>query len=143
MFNHPDADAALAFNRTQLMAALHKLGATTVLIEYDGSGDSGDVQTLTVSPDDLTPLLLTEQIMQRHVRWGFSSGEPQCIVTESQQSLHEALEDFVCACLEKRHPGWENNDGGSGEFTVNMADDTCLLSHITYYTESFSNETSF
>jgi len=142
MFNHPDADTALTFNRTQLMDALRKLGATEVIIEYAGSGDSGDIDTLTVLPDHLTALLPAEQVVQRHIRWGFSTGEQQCTITDTPTPLNEALQDFTYQCLEQRCPGWENNDGGSGEFTINVADDTCTLSHTTYFTESSSYEYS-
>ena len=35
-----------------------------------------------------------------------------------------------------QHPGWENNDGGRGEFVVYVNEGRFELEHYEYYTES-------
>jgi hypothetical protein len=36
--------------------------------------------------------------------------------------LPEAAEELCYGYLEQEHGGWENNDGGQGEFTFNVAE---------------------
>lgn len=129
-------DVAVVFNRNQIMAALVKLGATDVTVDYSGGGDSGDVHTITILPETLKDALQSEQVLQRHSQWQFLDNEHKRVETEVLESLESALEHFTYQWLEENHPGWEINDGSSGNVIINVAEDICTLSHEMYYTES-------
>jgi hypothetical protein len=83
MFNNRGTDAAHDFNRAQLLAINWAgRGATNVTITYSAYGDSGDINTITILPRSLTPILQTEQLMQRRVHWHFVDGQDQSSTVE-------------------------------------------------------------
>jgi hypothetical protein len=51
-------------------------------------------------------------------------------------TLEDALDDFAMTSVSQHHPGWENNDGGEGCVTFDVAADTINLEHREFYTET-------
>lgn len=138
MFENPSLSLqALHANRGRLLAALVRLNATEVTIDYEGYGDSGDVSGVSISPVTLMPSLQTETVslcrVLRHHEEGKSRFE---LAEEPTQSLEEALKDFTYAWLEIQHGGWENNEGARGTVTINVPKNRFELEHESYYTES-------
>ena len=91
--------------RASLRSQLRKLGVKTVTAEYDGEGDSGQVE----DPD-------------------FGS-----VVVSGD--LKNAALDLFYEVLEAYYAGWEINEGSFGEFVWNVMDDTIQLVHNTRLTE--------
>ena len=85
--------------RATLCAQLRKLRVQTVTAEYDGEGDSGQVE----DPD-------------------FGS----VVVSEE---LKNATIDLFYEVLEAYYAGWEINEGSFGEFVWNVIGDTIQLVH--------------
>ena len=54
-------------------------------------------------------------------------------VHASRQPLAEALESVTYDMLEARHSGWENGDGASGEFTIDVGKQSIHLLHRDHY----------
>jgi hypothetical protein len=85
--------------RARLLAELRALGATTLEAEYDGYGDSGNVEAITTVPDlpevDAVP----------------------------------DLADFLWSVAYAEHPGFENNEGGGGTVTWDLVADRIDLDH--------------
>jgi hypothetical protein len=74
--------------------------------------------------------------------WDEATGRWGHFVTEMQEevSVKEAIESLCWDKLEDLHSGWENNDGGNGEFELNVAERTITLTHHQAYTEYETSE---
>jgi hypothetical protein len=100
-----EAHAALA-------AALSGLGVGSVTANYDGSGDSG-------------------QLDEVHY-WDKDGVEMK---SETVGDLHEHVSEFLYDLVEVRHGGYENNEGGGGEFRWDLTAEGLLHEHWDYYIE--------
>ena len=94
--------------RAALLPELRALGVTTIEVQYEGYGDSGNVEDVVVSPDTIT---LTEDLRHRVEDFGW---------------------DFAYALS----PGFENNEGGYGELTWALQADKIDVSHSKRYIET-------
>lgn len=93
---------------------------SSILIRYDGYGDSGQVEEITlyrgeeaVSEDDavfdLKVEVPTYQRYTETMEEGTMSGP-----------LREVLEYLAMDLIDLEHDGWENNEGGYGEITIDL-----------------------
>ena len=138
-----DARARLKASRNQILSVLQELGATHVVVTYSGSGDAGQVDHVEVYRDKekidsnqiVTALVTSSKWSQEDSRW-IDLSEIKSIL------LEDALTEFVYDWLTLDHGGWENNDGASGECTINVTDGQFLLGHTSYYTESDYTESA-
>ncbi len=85
--------------RARLLAELRALGATALEAEYDGYGDSGNVEDITTVP------------------------------ALPNASAIPGLADFLWSVAYAEHPGFENNEGGGGTVTWDLAADRIDLDH--------------
>jgi hypothetical protein len=98
----------------QLKAA----GVATVQINYDGCGDSGQIESVTYTGAQGQPV------------------NPAAQVTITEDQLMDLFYDLT----QVRHPGWENNDGAFGEFEWDLAADTLDHSHSDRFTDYHTTE---
>jgi hypothetical protein len=98
--------------RAALLYDLRALGVTSIEAQYEGYGDSGNVEDVVVSPDTIT---LTEELRRRVEDFGW---------------------DFAYALS----PGFENNEGGYGELTWAIDADKIDISHSNRYIASETTE---
>ena len=91
--------------RAALVTELRALGVTRIAVQYEGYGDSGNVEDVVVTPDTIT---LTEELRRRVEDFGW---------------------DFAYALS----PGFENNEGGYGELTWSLEADKIDVSHSNRY----------
>jgi len=96
-----EQEAALNERRETLLAVLRSIGAKRVTIFYDGYGDEGNVNDVTLEPEGAT---LKEEDAQ-------------------------ALDSFAWDRAYALHPGFENNEGGNGELVWDIANDQMSLTH--------------
>lgn len=94
--------------RAVLLSDLRALGATQVTVIYEGYGDSGNVEDVSLLPDTLKP---AEDLVRR-------------------------LEDFGWDFAYALSPGFENNEGGYGTLTWDIETDTINVNHSDRYVES-------
>lgn len=92
--------------RQSCLEALRQCGVETLEAEYSGCGDSGQVDNVSLEP---TPERMPD-------------------------GLAEQLDDLVWRVAYYTNPGFEINDGGSGEFSWSVADDSITIDHCAYYT---------
>jgi hypothetical protein len=128
------------FNIQTIAKVLKKIGATSVEISYDGSGDSGDGVEITVT-----------DISGSRIELDGSEGTVECIEIENNyrhpnrdespslslttESFDELVEDVLWMAVSRGgHSGWENNDGGGGTMTVHE-DGTAELDHFDIITD--------
>ncbi|WP_051278319.1 DUF6878 family protein [Solimonas flava] len=95
-----------------IRAKLRELGITDVDADYDGIGDSGQI----------------EQIAYRD-----RARPDQTIAVDDE--IGRGVEALLYALLEFRHGGWENNDGAYGSFRWNLLGGTIEHEHHARYTE--------
>lgn len=114
--------ALLAENKTALFDRLDRTPVARIRVEFDGGGDSGQIETIDAQshdgapaplPDDALPLRLSDAL----------DGTPRY----DAQSVRDVVETLVYDCLDQGHGGWENNDGGYGTFTFDVAARTIRL----------------
>ena len=98
--------------RATLLSELRTLGVTNIEVQYEGYGDSGNVEDVVVTPDTI---ILTEDLRRRAEDFGW---------------------DFAYALC----PGFENNEGGYGELTWSLETDKIDVSHSNRYIETKTTE---
>lgn len=96
-----------------LPSRLTALGVAIVTASYSGCGDSGQIDEVA-----------------------FLSPKEKVITKAIPKDLQEEVETFLYDALETRHGGWENNDGGEGEFHWTLATGDCEHTHRDFYIES-------
>ena len=96
--------------RTRLLAELRALGATELEAEYDGYGDSGNVEDITT-----VPVLPNIYAMP-------------------------GLGNFLWSVVYAEHPGFENNEGGGGTVTWDLAADRIDLDHYDNVVERMHSQ---
>ena len=100
-------ETTLKATRAELIVQLRALGINEVTAEYEGYGDSGNVEDVNVQPAEV-------QL-------------PEALVT--------AVGDFAWSLAYHHHPGFENNEGGYGELTWDVSADSITLDHADRYVE--------
>jgi len=113
--------ARLANVRQHLPDAAKQLkgaGGACVHIQYDGCGDSGQIEGIEYRGEDGKPIDILGK------------------VTITDDELMDLFYDLTQA----RHPGWENNDGAFGEFEWNLTGDTLTHTHNDRFTDYDTTE---
>ncbi len=88
------------------------LNIARVRAEYDGCGDSGQIEAIYY--------------------FDAADSELKGLVDDATE---KDIESLLYALLEIRHGGWENNDGAFGSFDWNVAANTLEHVHNNRYTE--------
>lgn len=109
------ANALLPANKTVLFDALQAADITSVTVTFDGCGDSGQIDAIVARAGDGEITLPDTQV--ELARTDFHLDETR----RESMALPDAVETFCYDALESRHGGWENNEGGFGDFTFDVA----------------------
>lgn len=131
--------------KAAILPILRDHGIATILITYDGYGDEGniyEIEALSGPTDDgaagdesrrrvALPTVDCDRVSVDHL------GN----VTVDIKTLEDALEAFTELALEQLHEGYENNEGGFGTFTFDVATGQVTLHHEDRYiaTEAFEH----
>lgn len=105
--------------RTKLLKKFQEIDVSQIEVVYSGYGDSGQLDDITI-----TPL----KVSLREIEFD-SITHPWRPDEVIKRNLREALEDFVWDEITSRYGGFENNDGGQGELTWDITDNTITLDH--------------
>jgi hypothetical protein len=97
---------------------LKDAGVDYVYINYDGCGDSGQIDSIEYTDREGKPI------------------DPAGKMTMTEDQLKDLFYDLT----EARHPGWENNDGAFGEFEWDLMDDTLKHTHNDRFTDYDTTE---
>lgn len=117
-------------NKTTLFDALSAAGLTTVIVSFDGYGDSGQIENVEAKAGDNAADLPSGTIEIASAAWGSTD------ITRRVQTIADAVEALAYDFLGTTHCGWENNDGAYGEFTFDVAARTITLDYNERYTSS-------
>ena len=125
---------ALPLNKSALFDALSAAAIQTVLIEFDGCGDSGQLENTTGLGAENAEIPLPEDEIEMHEVQ--LEGPSMSVV---KRTARDVLETLAYDFLEQTHDGWENGDGGHGEFTFDVATRSITLD----YNERFTDSTNY
>lgn len=125
-----------------LIAALRLRGAVTVIADFSGGGDSGNINDVFVRNVSGNPVELDSsdeiEITEIHRRWGSKE-----VKKKVKKSLLKAVE-YICAdAIEATGLDWSNNDGGQGELHIDLLTSRITVktgvnhTEITEYTHEF------
>jgi hypothetical protein len=125
-------------NKRVLFDALATTPLTSITVNFDGEGDSGQIDdVIAYAGDDQVPVP-EMQISLEYVGFGGTSQ-----VTLRPCTLQEAIQDACYGYLEHTHGGWENNDGAYGSFTFDVANRSLELEFNGRYTATETSTHSF
>ena len=102
-----EREAANKAARSELLPLLRSLGIIEVTAEYEGYGDSGNIEDVTVQPAGIA---LPDELCTK-------------------------IGDFAWSVAYHQHPGFENNEGGHGTLTWDVTADSITLDHADRYVE--------
>lgn len=108
-------------NKERLFAVLAAAGITQVIVDFDGGGDSGQIE-------DVPPMIGMEGAELPDGEVEIRTLDFDCETIRSHSRLvADAIEGLCYGFLETAHGGWENNDGAFGEIVLDVAEGTITL----------------
>lgn len=128
-------------NKKSIVAFMQANGIERAVIEFDGSGDSGQIESVVISPSSKQELA-HEEITFITFSQRFAGGEWNVDAREAQASVEDALEDLAYCALENNYGGWEINAGAYGEITIE-ADGSGRIEYNQRVEDVEYEETSF
>jgi hypothetical protein len=111
-----------------IFAALAEIGIHSVTVDYDGSGDSGQIEAIEAwnAVHEKIPLPGDHKVR-------LASGDQNRAYIE--MNLEAAIETLAYDHLEQMYPGWEINDGAFGTFVFSVSDRSITLEHRARFTD--------
>lgn len=116
-------------NKAPVFDALAAAGITAVHVDFDGEGDSGQINSVVALIDSEHAELPKVGIAIQTAVWGNTELET------GTATLAEAIETLCYGYLAEYHGGWENNDGAYGEFVFEAASRTIQLEFNGRFTD--------
>jgi hypothetical protein len=131
-------ETLLPENQSAILDSLASVGVATLIVTFDGYGDSGQIETITATGPD-GEMVLPEIGISYATPGDLTSDDP---VNRRQVPLTDVIETLCYDLLRSTHAGWENNDGAFGDFTFDVAARTISLDHNDRYTaiESYTHQ---
>jgi hypothetical protein len=123
-------------NKAALFDALATAGIASVVISFDGYGDSGQIEGIEARRADGQVALPDIGVEIAVARYDEDVPERRYL------PLAQAIEQLAYDALEELHDGWENNDGAYGEFVFDVTKRTVGLAYHERYTatEDYAHE---
>jgi len=124
-------------NQAAIFDALTSAGVVTLVVNFDGYGDSGQIESLDARGPEGEIVMPDTSVIYASP----SYGDDAAAVVHRTIKLAEAIETLCYDLLRQTHAGWENNDGAFGDFVFDVAARTISLDHNDRYTaiESYSH----
>lgn len=126
-------------NKEILFDILAREGIESVLVMFEGSGDSGSLEGSDL-PTEIKKIVVEGSRVSQGVIWS-SSGDTHR--WKENCTVEEIIQSLCYEVLSLRHSGWENNDGAYGEFNFDVKERTAHLDFNERYTESKLYESDF
>jgi hypothetical protein len=131
----PAFQDAQRWNREWILDTLQAAGISRVLIAFDGSGDSGQIERLEARNTQGEEISIPETNAPMKTTY---FDRDQIITAQETKPLSEAIEDLCYSLLADLHGGWENDEGAFGEFTIDVSARTIALEYNERFLESIS-----
>jgi len=128
---------ANALNKPIVFDALAAAGLTLVEVEFDGEGDSGQIEGVyAYAGDALAALPESSLILHQAAQ---NKRDPKTTTV----SLNDAIKILCYDYLSQTHDGWENNDGAYGTFTFDVRERSIWLDFNERFTDSTHHSHDF
>jgi hypothetical protein len=124
-------------NKHAVFDALAAANVTEVIADFDGEGDQGQIDSVIALSGDDRAELPTTTVTIRQSSWH----DTEAVATEI--NIEEALETLCYGYLEETHGGWENNEGGYGEFRFDVAKRTIKLEFNGRVIDTYTDNHTF
>jgi hypothetical protein len=135
-------------NKECLFKHLRKIKAKQAEVTFDGSGDSGQIESSTIDGKHFVKNAKKSGIVE-----GFISHTCTTFLGDgklehgwnTKVTLYQAIEDFCYNILEGEHGGWEINAGSYGEFVLDARGNE-LVTKLTMnerYEETTTSEETY
>jgi len=122
-------------NKAAITAVLATHGVATVTIQFNGYGDEGQVDPASVFDAAGKEIAIPDVTVEILVNRFDSEPHP------SSETLADAFATFVYNALDDLHGGWQDNEGGYGELTIDVATGKATLDFNEQYTASHNTTT--
>jgi hypothetical protein len=125
------------------LAKLKELGAAEVVIYFDGSGDSGSIDSIQIKHSDGKPVSVLHDLVDYPVTTTqYTDGQWAEKTEIKKMPINNALEQYTYEMLDRTNIDWYNNDGGFGEMKITLSNDVSIelevnQRHTEYTTHSF------
>jgi hypothetical protein len=136
------------YNKECLFKHFRKIKAKQAEVSFDGSGDSGQIESLTIDGKHLVKNAKKNGIVE-----GFISHTCTTFLEDGglqhgwnvKVPFYEAIEDYCYNILESEHGGWEINAGSFGEFVLDTQKGRLIttLSMNERYEETTTSEETY
>jgi hypothetical protein len=122
-----------ARNLRLALRALKRRGAVLARAEYDGFGDSGQIEAVEIEGGECDDARIGCWAVESE-RTG--EGDAERLVhrlRRTRKSLRDVVEDAMYRHLESLHGGWENNEGAFGTLVLSVESGTLSIEHNSRY----------
>lgn len=123
--------------KDQLFDFLEAQGVVLVTVDFDGCGDSGQIEGISAF-DEHGEVALPED----KLAIAKTDSEPT-IAPDESEPVKDVIESLAYDLLQSEHGGWENNEGAYGEFRFDVADRTIMLACNIRTSSAEYSETSW
>ena len=113
---------------TGLLLQLADLGVTGIKIIYSGGGDSGAIDDIIYTTEEVTFLEDLENLDQY--------SENVLNLRDLSTSLYSDIEDFATSKLLDNIEDWWNNEGGYGTVLITIPSGNYKINNNIYFTET-------
>jgi hypothetical protein len=118
---------------------LRAAGASSITISFDGSGDSGSIESVDIYNADNQRMQIDLTVIYPKEKSTWVDDKWVTETEEKEMPIADALEAYCYDELEKTEIDWYNNDGGFGQMTINLDDKVEIELEVnTRYTEYHS-----
>ena len=124
-------------NKAVVFDALAAACLTRVTVEFDGEGDSGQINGMTAHAGE-APAELPSTSLTLH-QASHKGGD----LTTTEETLRDAIETLCYDYLTQCHGGWENNDGAYGTFEFDVQNRTVHLDIDERFTDTTNSTHDF
>jgi hypothetical protein len=113
-------------NKAALVEAIKPIGLTRIEVDFNGGGDSGQVDEVRYfigkkEPEDLETIkrtLVQQAKINDSTNW--SDDKKEWVTTTKSPTIEELVEQICYDLLSANHGGWEINEGSYGEFVFSF-----------------------
>ena len=125
---------------TGLLLKLADLGITGIKVHYAGSGDSGAIENIVYTTEELDE----DEVDAFNELDTLDSWGNEDNLSTLNSGLNSLIEDFVNEKLINDIEDWWNNDGGEGEVLILIPSGKYLINNRIYitHTEDFQHDGS-
>lgn len=118
---------------------LRAAGANSITISFDGSGDSGSIESVDIYNADNQRMQIDLTVIYPKEKSTWVDDKWVTETEEKEMPIADALEAYCYDELDKTEIDWYNNDGGFGQMTINLDDKVEIELEVnTRYTEYHS-----